>query len=70
MEFKDISHEIYRSYEFPDKSTVIINEPLELNVSASGGHRILDEKGVSHYVPPKWIHLSWKSKPGSPTFAF
>jgi len=62
--FKDISSEEYRTYDFPDYS-ITIEKPLKLNVSSSGGHRVLDFEGVSHYIPSGWRHLEWK---GSPPF--
>jgi hypothetical protein len=70
MEFKNIESEVSRSYEFPGGTIITITNPLTLNVSASGGHRILDGAGVSHYIPPKWLHLSWMSKAGCSPFAF
>lgn len=68
LEFKDISSESYREYRFPGGDIVRIETPLKLNVSASGGHRIFDAEGVSHYVPAGWIHLSWVAKDGQPNF--
>jgi len=65
-DFTDISSEQYRSYEFIDK-VIIIKKPAFLAVSKSG-HRILDEEGVSHYIPYGWKHLSWKVKEGEPHF--
>jgi len=70
MEFKSLESEVYRSYEFPDGTIVTINNPITLNVSNSGGHRVLDGAGVSHYIPPKWIHLSWVVKEGCLPFTF
>lgn len=69
LEFKDISSEIYRTYEFPDFQITITN-PLKLNVSERGGHRIWDKDGVSHYVPPGWRHLYWLAKDDEPHFKF
>jgi hypothetical protein len=66
--FTDISSEEWRTYIFFDGSTLHIDAPLYLSVSESGGHRILDGAGVSHYVPAKWIHLCWKAKDGQPHF--
>ncbi len=68
-DFKDISTEIVRTYYFPDGETVTIEEPQWLHVSRSGGHRILDLDGLSHYVPKGWIHLCWTARPESPHFA-
>lgn len=69
--FTDISSEAYREYWFPIGMDFIrykIVKPLQLAVSASGGHRIFDEEGLSHYVPAGWLHLVWRAKPGAPNF--
>lgn len=61
LDWKDISHEIYRTYTFViegHRVDITIRNPVKLNVSKSGGHRILDAKNVSHYIPFKWIHLA------------
>jgi hypothetical protein len=65
--FTDISSEEYREYDFGG-DTVRIDAPLQLSVSSSGGHRILDAAGISHYIPAHWIHLYWKAKEGRPHF--
>ena len=66
--FDDISSEQYREYNFGKNGFVKINNPLKLNVSASGGHRLYDASGQSHYIPAGWISVSWKSKEGLPNF--
>lgn len=66
--FEDISSELYREYRFLGGDVVRIEAPLKLNVSESGGHRIFDAEGVSHYVPAGWIHLSWVARDGKPHF--
>ena len=68
LDFTDISTESVRRYHYKGGETVEIPGPLMLNVSRSGGHRIFDENGVSHYIPKGWIHLSWVAKPGSAHF--
>lgn len=68
LTFSDISSEKYRSYEFSNGKIIRIDEPLKLNVSPSGGHRVFDSEGVSHYIPKGWVHLQWKAKDGSPHF--
>jgi hypothetical protein len=68
LDFTDISTEAYRTYEFANNEKVTINSPSKLNVSQSGGHRIFDREGISHYIPPKWKHLYWKSFDGEPNF--
>jgi hypothetical protein len=69
MTFNDISSEEFREYDFGSDNVVRIDNPKQLNVSASGGHRILDGSGISHYVPSGWIHLHWKARDGQPPFA-
>lgn len=65
LAFKNISSEKYRVYVFPGGDEVRIELPTYLNVSKSGGHRVLDAAGISHYIPPTWIHIYWE---GSPNF--
>lgn len=68
LEFTDISSEQWREYQFLDGQAIRIDAPLKLNVSDSGGHRIFDAEGVSHYIPAGWIHLKWTVKDGAPNF--
>ena len=68
LEFTDISSELWREYQFLGGDVVRIDAPLKLNVSESGGHRIFDAAGLSHYVPSGWIHLVWATKDGQPNF--
>jgi hypothetical protein len=68
LDFVDISSEAYREYVFSDSLIIKINQPLRLNVSKTGGHRVFDADGVSHYVNSGWKHLRWKAKPGQPNF--
>jgi hypothetical protein len=67
-EFTDISSESYRKYIWESGAWIIIDKPQYLSVSKSGGHRLLDLEGKSHYIPPTWIHLLWKVKDGMPHF--
>ncbi len=67
LSWNDISSEAYRVYDFGDNEVQITN-PLKLNVSRSGGHRLFDGEGISHYIPAGWKHLYWKAKPGQPNF--
>jgi hypothetical protein len=66
--FTDISSEKYRVYDFGQYKLVRIDSPLQLSVSSSGGHRILDAQGISHYIPSGWIHLRWEAKANQPHF--
>ncbi len=67
-EFNDISGELFRQYEFPSGQIVRIERPLWLYVSKSGGHRLIDAEGRSHYIPSGWGHLWWEVKEGEPYF--
>lgn len=69
LTLKDISTERWREYNFSDY-VVRIDEPLAINVSKAGGHRIIDAEGVSHYIPKGWLHLKWKGKEGEPQLVF
>jgi hypothetical protein len=62
VKLKDISTEEFREYMYPDY-TIRIEKPLGLNVSKTGGHRVLDGEGISHYIPSGWRHLRWKANP-------
>ena len=73
MEFKNIENELWRTYEFVKDGVgfiVTINEPSVINVSNSGGHRIVDTCGVSHYIPSGWVHLSWQVRKGTNPVSF
>jgi len=64
LEWKNIEHEEYRTYTFWKDGKFVrvkIVNPVKLNVSKSGGHRILDCKNVAHYIPSGWIHLFWET---------
>jgi hypothetical protein len=69
MNFHDISNEVRRTYQFKDVD-VIIDNPVKINVSESGGHRVLDQAGVSHYIPSGWYHLYWEVKTDTECFSF
>jgi hypothetical protein len=70
LKFNDISAELYRVYHFPNGEAVRIDMPQSLNVSKSGGHRVMDDAGISHYIPGGWIHLVWENKADLPAFQF
>lgn len=71
--FEDISSEEWREYVFIIEGKPIrmkVEKPTHLAVSASGGHRLFTEEGVSVYVRSGWISLRWKAKEGRPHFEF
>lgn len=70
LTFLPLEDEQYRVYEFTGGDQIRINAPVALHVSKSGGHRILDSMGISHYIPAGWIHLFWVVVDGQPHFAF
>jgi len=66
--FEDISSEKYREYIFPDY-TVRIEHPVALNVNySSGGHKVWDGQGISHYIPAGWRELKWEVDSTQPHF--
>lgn len=68
LTFTDISSEEYREYRFESGFVISIDAPLRLHVSKSGGHRVFDSAGISHYIPFTWAHLIWKAREGQPHF--
>jgi|SaaInlV_100m_DNA_5_1039725.scaffolds.fasta_scaffold23832_2 hypothetical protein len=59
----DISSEYWRTYLFPDGTTVKVDSPQYLHVSESGGHRIYDKGGESWYINSGWVAIKWKAQP-------
>ena len=68
--FKDITSELSRTYRFPEEEFVVITNPVAINVSRGGGHRVIDEEGKTHYIPKGWIELTWQARDGKPHVAF
>ena len=69
LTFSVIDDEKYREYVFP-QGVIRIDEPLCVNVSASGGHRVFSADGMSHYIPKGWMVLRWEAKTDRPHIAF
>lgn len=67
LEFTDISSEAYRDYNW-ENFMVRVNFPMWLNVSKSGGHRLLDANGLSWYIVPGFKYIQWRNKEGEPNF--
>ena len=59
FEFTYISSEMSRTYIFAEDSVTIVG-PCWLAASKSGGHLILDSRGICWYIPPRWLGLAWK----------
>lgn len=71
MEAKDISHELWREYEFGG-TTYRINSPKELYVGSTT-HRVVDSEGVAHCCPAPGEHgcvVRWKNPDGTPPVNF
>lgn len=62
LKFKDISNEKNRIYAFSHGGFLQIDEPLFINVSKSGGHRVFAKNGRGYYVQPKegW-YIAWQN---------
>lgn len=63
LAWKSIETEEYRIYLFDGGESVKIDNPVKLNISDSGGHRIVDSEGISYYIPPYWNCIKWKANP-------
>lgn len=57
--FKSLADEEYREYVYPNGTTIKVSGK-SLHVSKSGGHRIVGNDGLAHYIAPGWVHLKWK----------
>jgi hypothetical protein len=57
--------EDWREYDFGGGKIIRIENPQWLNVKRQTetlhSHRLIDENGVSHYIPSGWIGLRWKA---------
>jgi len=66
--FIDISFQLFREYVYPNGARLRIDFPLRLSVAQNNTHRVFDVSGLSYYIPPGWMFIDWKSKPGTPNF--
>ena len=66
--FVNISSELFREYIYANGSKITIHYPLKLSVASNNAHRVFDSSGLSYYIPPNWISIVWKAKPGAPNF--
>lgn len=68
--FHDISAEQLRLYLYPDGDIQKIYGPLLLNTQhSSGGHRVFDVQGLSHYVKGGWNRIVWRVYDGEDNFS-
>lgn len=78
LEFNDVSDELYREYTSLSQPwrgyvvpyTLKIENPKFLNVSASGGHRVITGDNETTYVQPNWVSLRWVNKEGTGPLQF
>ena len=68
LKFIDISHEVLRQYLYPNGANITINFPLKLSIDMKNNHRVFDSTGLSYFIPPNWIAVVTKPKPGAPNF--
>ena len=68
LKFIDINHEVLRQYLYPNGANITINFPLKLSIDIKGIHRVFDSTGLSYFIPPSWIAVVTKPKPGAPDF--
>jgi len=68
FKFIDINSELFREYLYPNGAKITIHFPLKLSIAGNNTHRVFDASGLSYYIPPNWIGIVWKAKPGAPNF--
>lgn len=66
LRFTDISHEHVRQYLYPNGAKIEILFPLKLSIDRSNIHRVFDHTGLLYHIPPSWIAIVTKPKPGAP----
>ena len=66
--FVNINNELFREYLYPNGAKITIHFPLKLSIAGDKSHKIFDADGLSYYIPPNWIGIVWKAKPGAPNF--
>ena len=66
LKFIDIDHEEFRQYLYPNGAKIEIKFPLKLSIDRNNIHRVFDFTGLSYYIPPNWIAVVTKPKPGGP----
>lgn len=67
MKTIDIKSEEYREYVYAD-GTYRIESPVEVHVTDTGSHRVIDKSGVTHRPADKWLAVRWKPMDGQPAF--
>ena len=58
--WQDLSGEQERIYLWLfDECSYVVENPVALRVSESGGHYVIDKDGIVHYIRSGWNVLSW-----------
>lgn len=70
LKFLDISSELYRTYYYPGGGTFTVEKPVGLNISKSGGHKIIAADGNNYYIKFGWIVIGWKKAEGAEEWLF
>jgi hypothetical protein len=69
-DWKDISTEEWREYQFAKGEKVRIEKPLRFKASAhvnGDAHRVEAADGRGHYVASGWFAIRWQVKAGAKT---
>jgi hypothetical protein len=61
--WRDVSNERYCVYIWPDKTEILIGQPLAL-LPTDEGHEIRDAYERVHLIPNGWVHRKAKLKAG------
>lgn len=64
IQSRDISKEEWREYVYDDETSFLINDPLELCITETGSHRVIDNNGVCHYPKRGWVGIRWYQEGG------
>jgi len=68
LHFVDVTGEISRTYIYPGYDEITIVGATQFAEAKDKSHRVLDENGVAHHIPPSWIDLLWIVEDGVPIF--
>lgn len=61
IKFDTLVHEINRTYIFPNAQELSLDSIKKINVSKSGGHRLINDQKTMFYIPPTWLGIRIKS---------
>ena len=56
--------EINRVYTFKDEQSIIVPKVRNIEISASGNHRLITADHRLHIIPKGWLHIVINSKNG------